>query len=122
VYVCTVSQKLYLACLFFLPAKSPTKKHSKMKATPQKKSKEELAAIKIQSLVRKYLAKKKLEKIKKEKHDYEELIEKLQKEVYKIYFRQLRSLIRTQEVYLKKSKIYILLYQYIIFILQNSQS
>lgn len=42
---------------------------------------EDKAAIKIQCSIRRFLARLKLKRIRKEKQDYEELIEKLQKEV-----------------------------------------
>ena len=66
--------------------KSPSKTKTSTSAKP---SKETIAVIKIQKIARGFLAKKKLALKKKEKQEYNELIEKLQKQVllyYVIYF------------------------------------
>ena len=59
--------------------KSPSK--TKAASTPAKSSKETIAAVKIQKIVRGFLAKQKIILVKKQKQDYNDLIEKLQKEV-----------------------------------------
>ena len=62
---------------------APVKGKQGAKATPKEPpkpkgpTKEELAAIKIQKYCRRYLAKIELEKLKKDKEDYENLIEKV---------------------------------------------
>jgi len=48
----------------------------------KKWTKEDEAACKIQKYVRRFLAKRQLAKKKKERADYEELMDKLEKEVY----------------------------------------
>ena len=58
--------------------KSPSKTKT---STSTKPSKETMAAIKIQKIARGFLAKKKLALKKKEKQEYNKLIENLQKQV-----------------------------------------
>ena len=63
-----------------VPLKEPSKP-SDAKAKKTNVTQDELAAIKIQCFMRKTLARKELGRRKKEKEDYEELIEKLQRQV-----------------------------------------
>lgn len=54
----------------------------KAPAKPKPPSKEHLAAVQIQRWVRRFLAKCRLRRLKKEKEDYEEMLEKLEKEAF----------------------------------------
>ena len=49
---------------------------------PKGPSKEELAVIKIQKYARRYLARKELQKLRNEKQEYDDLIEKLQNQAF----------------------------------------
>lgn len=61
------------------------KSASKAEASPKQKAwtKEDDAARKIQTKIRQYLARKSLQKKKKEKQDYEDLMDRLEREVCK---------------------------------------
>ncbi|XP_071487017.1 IQ motif and ankyrin repeat domain-containing protein 1-like [Diadema antillarum] len=62
--------------------KSAAKKAAAAPAKPKAPSKEDLAAVQIQKWVRRFLAKCQLRKLRKEKEDYEEMVEKLEKEAF----------------------------------------
>ena len=68
------------------PVKGKAGAKPKEPPKPNGPSKEELAAIKIQKYCRRYLAKLELEKLKKDKEDYDNLIEK-------VYYIRLTSLL-----------------------------
>jgi hypothetical protein len=62
-------------------AKGKPVKQDAPKETAKKWTKEDEAARKIQCLVRNFLSKRALEKKKKEKEEYDELMDRLEKEV-----------------------------------------
>ncbi|XP_001183758.2 putative IQ motif and ankyrin repeat domain-containing protein [Strongylocentrotus purpuratus] len=63
-------------------SKDAAKSAQKAPAKPKPPSKEHLASVQIQKWVRRFLAQCKLQKMKKEKEDYEEMVEKLEKEAF----------------------------------------
>jgi len=62
---------------------TPSKKPDETKTNKNKWTKEDDAARKIQTIIRGYLGRKALERAKKEKQEYEDLMDKLEREVRK---------------------------------------